>query len=64
MILMVGLLLDASGSYRVAMSAQYVFWALGLVGVLVTRRQVRRRRNIVVDPFPRAVVRRLAAARS
>ena len=64
MILVVGLLLDASGSYRVAMSAQYVFWALGLVGVLVTRRQVRRRRNIVVDPFPRAVVRRLATARS
>ena len=64
MILVVGLLLDASGSYRVAMSAQYVFWASGLVGVLVTRRQVRRRRNIVVDPFPRAVVRRLAAARS
>jgi MFS family permease len=64
MILVVGLLLDASGSYRVAMSAQYAFWAVGLVGVLVTRRQVRRRRNIVVDPFPRAVVRRLVAARS
>jgi MFS family permease len=64
MILVVGVLLDASGSYRVAMSAQYALWAVGLVGVLVTRRQVRRRRNIVVDPFPRAVVRRLAAARS
>jgi len=64
MILVVGLLLDTSGSYRVAMSAQYAFWAVGLVGVLVTRRQVRRRRNIVVDAFPRAVVRRLAAARS
>lgn len=48
-----GLLLDASGSYRVAMSAQYAFWAVGLVGVLVTRRQVRRRRNIVIDAFPR-----------
>ena len=64
MILAVGLLLDAFGSYRVAMSAQYVFWAVGMVGVLVTRRQVRRRRRVVVDPFPRAVVRRLAAARS
>lgn len=42
MILVVGLLLDASGSYRVAMSAQYAFWAVGLVGVLVTRRRVRR----------------------
>jgi nitrate/nitrite transporter NarK len=64
MILVVGLLLDASGSYRVALSAQYAFWAVGLIGVLATRRQVRRRRNIVLDPFPRAVVRRLAAARS
>ena len=64
MILVVGLLLDASGSYRVALSAQYAFWAVGLIGVLATRRQVRRRRNIVLDPFPRAVARRLAAARS
>jgi MFS family permease len=64
LILVVGLLLDASGSYRVAMSAQYAFWAVGLAGVLVTRRQARRRKNIVVDAFPRAVVRRLAAARA
>jgi MFS family permease len=64
LILTVGLLLDASGSYRVAMSAQYAFWAIGLVGVLLSRRQVRHRRNIVLDAFPRAVVRRLAAARS
>lgn len=41
-----------------------VFWAVGLVAVLVTRRQARRRRNIVLDAFPRAVARRLAAARS
>jgi hypothetical protein len=46
------------------MSAQYVFWAVGLVMVLVTRRQVRRRNGIVVDTLPRAVVRRLAAARA
>jgi MFS family permease len=64
MILVIGLLLDASGSYRVAMTAQYAFWAVGLAGVLVTRRTVRRRKNIVVDAFPRAVARRLAAARS
>ena len=64
LILVIGLLLDATGSYRVAMSAQYAFWAVGLVMVLVTRRQVRRRRNIVVDALPRAVVRRLAATRS
>ena len=62
-ILAVGLLLDATGSYRVAMSAQYVFWIVGLVMVLVTRRQVRRRNNIVVDALPRAVARRLAASR-
>jgi MFS family permease len=53
MILVIGLLLDASGSYRVGMSAQYAFWAVGLAGVLVTRRTVRRRKNIVVDAFPR-----------
>jgi MFS family permease len=64
LILVVGLLLDASGSYRVAMSAQYAFWAVGLAGVLVTRRQARRRKNIVVDALPRAVLRRLAAARA
>jgi hypothetical protein len=46
----------------VAVSAQYGFWVVGLVGVLISRRQVRRREDIVVDPFPRAVVRRLAAA--
>ena len=63
LILAVGLLLDATGSYRVAMCAQYAFWAVGLVMVLVTRRQVRRRKHIVVDALPRAVVRRLAATR-
>jgi MFS family permease len=63
LILAVGVLLDVSGSYRVAMCAQYAFWIVGLVMVLVTRRQVRRRNGIVVDALPRAVVRRLAAAR-
>jgi MFS family permease len=63
LILVVGLLLDASGSYRVAMCAQYAFWAVGLAGVLITRRRVRRQNGIVVDALPRAVVRRLAAAR-
>ncbi len=62
-ILAIGLVLDASGSYRVAMTVQYAFWAVGLLGVLHTRRQVRRRRGIVVDALPRAVVRKLAAAR-
>jgi MFS family permease len=62
-ILVVGLLLDASGSYRIAMCAQYAFWLVGLAGVLITRRQVRRQNGIVVDALPRAVVRRLVAAR-
>jgi MFS family permease len=64
LILAVGLLLDASGSYRVAMCAQYAFWVVGLVMVVLTRRQVRRHKGIVVDALPRAVVRRLAATRA
>jgi MFS family permease len=63
LILTIGLLLDVSGSYRVAMAAQYGFWVIGLIGVLVCRRRVRRRRNIVLDAFPRAVVRRLGTRR-
>ena len=63
LILAVGLLLDAAGSYRVAMSVQYAFWAVGLAGVLHTRRLVRRQNGIVVDAFPRAVVRKLAGTR-
>ena len=63
-ILAVGLLLDLTGSWRVAMAAQFAVWAVGLAGLLHTRRVLRRRRGIRVDPLPRAVVRRLAAARS
>ena len=62
MILVVGLLLDASGSYRVALSAQYAFWAVGLAEAAPAAGAAAA--NIVLDPFPRAVVRRLAAARS
>ena len=64
LILAVGLLLDATGSYRVALSVQYLFWAAGLVAVLRTRRVLRRRLGVRIDPLPRAVVRRLAAARA
>ncbi|CAA9290066.1 MAG: Uncharacterized MFS-type transporter [uncultured Corynebacteriales bacterium] len=63
-ILAVGLLLDASGSYRVALCVQYLFWAVGLLGVLRHRRTVRRRRGYVVDALPKAVARKLAATRS
>jgi MFS-type transporter involved in bile tolerance (Atg22 family) len=62
-ILAVGLVLDLSGSYRVAMSVQFVVWAVGLAGVLHTRRVLRRRNGVVLDPLPRAVARRLAATR-
>jgi len=62
-IVAVGLLLDTTGSYRVAMCGQYAFWAVGLAGVLRARRVLRRRNGVVVDPVHRAVVRRLAASR-
>ena len=67
LILAVGVLLDLTGSFRVALAVQYAFWAVGLVGVLHTRRLVRRRLardGVLIDPLPRAVVRRLAAARA
>ena len=43
--------------FRVAFSVQYVFWAVGIVGVLHNRRRLRAARNLQLDPFPRAVVR-------
>jgi MFS family permease len=63
-ILAVGLLLDLTGSFRVAMSVQFAVWAVGLAGVLRTRRVLRERRGVRLDPLPRAVVRRLAATRA
>lgn len=62
-ILLVGVLLDLTGSWRAAMAVQFAVWAVGLAGLLHTRRVLRRRRGIRLDPLPRAVVRRLAAAR-
>jgi hypothetical protein len=66
-ILLVGLLLDlrrpgAAGSYtlddfRVALSVQYVVWAIGLAGLLTARRRLRALRAPGLDPVPRAVVR-------
>jgi MFS family permease len=60
----IGLLLDLSGSYRVAFAVQYAFWLGGLLAVLRQRRIVRRRRGWVLDPLPKAVARKLAAGRS
>jgi MFS family permease len=67
-ILLIGLLLDAhrSGSgagdytlddFRVAFAVQYVLWAIGLAGVLRSRRRLRALRAPELDSFPRAVVR-------
>jgi hypothetical protein len=50
------------GDFRIAMSVQYVFWALGLVMVIRTRRQVREQRGLVLDSFPAAVRRRARGA--
>jgi MFS family permease len=66
-ILLVGVLLSfkhpgGSGSYtlsdfRVAFAAQYLVWAVGLLGVVRARRRLRALRAPDLDPFPRAVVR-------
>jgi hypothetical protein len=66
-ILLIGLLLDVRrpdgpGDYtlddfRVAFAAQYVVWAIGVAGLLTSRRRLRALRAPDLDPFPRAVVR-------
>jgi MFS family permease len=45
------------GDFRIAFSVQYLFWGIGLIGVLYNRRRVRAARGLVLDPFPHAVVR-------
>ncbi|MFZ1993047.1 MAG: MFS transporter [Solirubrobacteraceae bacterium] len=44
--------------FRVAFSVQYLFWGVGLIGVLHSRRRLRTARRLDLDPFPHAVVRR------
>jgi MFS family permease len=66
-ILLVGLLLTLRrpggtadytlGDFRVALSVQYLVWAIGVAGVLRARRNLRALRAPDLDPFPRAVVR-------
>jgi MFS family permease len=41
--------------YKLAMSVQYVMWAIGVAGVLRTRRRLRAQRGLVLDTFPAAV---------
>jgi MFS family permease len=43
--------------FRLALSVQYLFWAIGLVGVLHNRRRLRAAHGLQLDPVPRAVVR-------
>ena len=48
------------GDFRAAMSVQYLIWAVGLAGIVVSRRKVRRRmaaQGIVVPPLRTAVAR-------
>jgi MFS family permease len=45
------------GDFRAAFAVQYLFWAVGLAGVLHSRGRLRAARNLQLDPFPRAVVR-------
>jgi MFS family permease len=45
------------GDFRLAFCVQYLFWGVGLLGVLRARRRLRTVRGIVLDPFPYAVVR-------
>jgi MFS family permease len=71
-VLAIGFVLDAltPGSstdysldaFRAAFSVQYVFWALGLAGVIVHRRQIRARLagdGVVLAPLTTAVTARL-----
>ena len=74
-ILLVGVVLDlrtgGASSYglsdlKVALLVQYAFWAVGLVGILRTRRLVRRRmarRGVVVPPIRDVVASRWARRR-
>ena len=74
LILAVGVLLDLTGSgetysldgFRIAFSAQYVIWAIGIAGILRTRRILRARLaadGVVVPPMREAIRRRRAARR-
>jgi MFS family permease len=55
------------GSFRLAWCVQYVVWAVGVTGILITRRKVRRRlaaAGVVVPPIREALERERRARRS
>jgi MFS family permease len=41
--------------FKLAFSVQYLFWAIGLVGLLHHRRRLKAARGLQLDPFHRAV---------
>jgi MFS family permease len=43
--------------FKLAFSVQYVFWAIGLFGLLHHRRKLKLARGLQLDPFHRAVAR-------
>ena len=49
--------------FKLAFSVQYLFWAIGLVGLFRCRRTLRAARGLELDPFHRAVARRLRERR-
>jgi MFS family permease len=67
MIALIGIILSVRSSggpstytlsdFKLAFALQYVFWTVGLIGVLHNRRRLRAARGLELDPFPHAVVR-------
>lgn len=45
------------GEFRLALCVQYLFWGVGLIGVLRSRRRLRAVRGLQLEPVPRVVVR-------
>jgi MFS family permease len=43
--------------FRLAFAVQYLFWTIGLIGVLHNRRMLRAARGLELDPLPRAALR-------
>jgi MFS family permease len=74
--LLVGIVLDLRGAdaahgyslddFRIALSVQYVVWAVGVAGIVATRRKVRARlahEGVVVPPLRSAIARNRARRR-
>ena len=44
--------------FRLAFCVQYLFWGVGLFGLLRARRRLRSARGLELDPFHQAVARK------